>query len=37
VRYRVKKITELVGLDVLQTRDAEVARCALVIGRTQPL
>jgi len=37
VRYRLKKVLDLVGLDVLQPRDAQVARTALVIGRTQTL
>jgi hypothetical protein len=37
VRYRLRKVAELVGLDVLQPRDAQVARTALVLGRTQSL
>jgi hypothetical protein len=37
VRYRLRKVSELVGLDVLQPRDAHVARTALVLGRTQSL
>jgi hypothetical protein len=37
VRYRLKKVLDLVGLDLLQPRDAQVARTALVIGRTQTL
>jgi DNA-binding PucR family transcriptional regulator len=37
VRYRLRKVSELVGLDVLQPRDAQVARTALVLGRTQSL
>ena len=37
VRYRLRKVHELVGIDMLQTRDAQVARTALVLGRTQTL
>jgi hypothetical protein len=37
VRYRLRKVLELVGLDMLQPRDAQVARTALVLGRTQSL
>jgi hypothetical protein len=37
VRYRLRKVHELVGLDMLRTRDAQVARTALVLGRTQSL
>jgi len=37
VRYRLRKVHELVGLDMLQPRDAQVARTALVLGRTQSL
>jgi hypothetical protein len=37
VRYRLRKVNELVGLDMLRTRDAQVARTALVLGRTQSL
>lgn len=37
VRYRLRKVAELVGLDLLQARDAQVAGTALVLGRTQTL
>jgi DNA-binding PucR family transcriptional regulator len=37
VRYRLRKVHELVGLDMLQPRDAQVARTAIVLGRTQSL
>lgn len=37
VRYRLRKIQELVGLDLTAARDAQVVRVALVIGRTQSL
>jgi hypothetical protein len=37
VRYRLRKVSELVGLDVLRPRDAQVASTALVLGRTQSL
>jgi hypothetical protein len=37
VRYRVRKILELVGLDLADPRDAQVVRVAFVIGRTQAL
>ena len=37
VRYRLRKVTDLVGLDVTHARDAHLARVALVIGRTQDL
>ena len=37
VRYRLRKVSELVGLDMLKPRDAQVARTALVLGRTQTL
>ncbi len=35
VRYRLRKIEDLVGLDLTAARDAQVVRVALVIGRTQ--
>ncbi len=35
VRYRLAKVLELVGLDLKQPRDAQVARVALIIGRTR--
>jgi hypothetical protein len=37
VRYRLRKVLDLVGLDLTDPRDAQVARVALVIGRTQSL
>ncbi len=37
VRYRLRKIDELVGLDLADPRDAQAVRVALVIGRTQLL
>ncbi len=37
VRYRLRKILDLLGLDLTDARDAHVARVALVIGRTHPL
>lgn len=37
VRYRLRKVSELVGLDVQHPRDAQVTRIALVLGRTQKL
>jgi hypothetical protein len=37
VRYRLRKVQELVDLDLGQPRDAHVARITLVIGRTQNL
>lgn len=37
VRYRLRKVAELVGLDLADPRDAQVVRVALVIGRTQVL
>ncbi|MGB8650369.1 MAG: helix-turn-helix domain-containing protein [Mycobacteriales bacterium] len=37
VRYRLRKVLELVGLDLTDPRDAQVARVALVIGRTSNL
>jgi DNA-binding PucR family transcriptional regulator len=33
VRYRLRKVTEAIGHDVAQPRDAQVVRMALVIGR----
>ena len=32
-----RKVSELVGLDLLQARDAQVAGIALVLGRTHAL
>jgi hypothetical protein len=37
VRYRLRKISDLVGLDLTNARDAMAARVAFVIGRTQSL
>ena len=37
VRYRLSRVAELVGLDLRQPRDAQVARVALIIGRTRTL
>jgi hypothetical protein len=37
VRYRIRKVLDLVGLDLAEPRDAQVFRVALVIGRTQIL
>jgi hypothetical protein len=37
VRYRLRKVLDLVGLDLTNTRDAQVARVSFVIGRTQDL
>ncbi len=37
VRYRLRKVDDLLGLDLTQPRDAQVLRLALVIGRTQQL
>lgn len=37
VRYRLRKILELIGLDLADPRDAQVVRVAFVIGRTQDL
>ena len=37
VRYRLRKVHELVELDLGQPRDAHVARITLVLGRTQTL
>ena len=37
VRHRLKRIAEVVGLDLTDPRDAQVARLALVLGRTTPL
>ena len=37
VRYRLRKVLELIGLDLTHARDAQVVRVALVIGRTHPL
>lgn len=37
VRYRLRKVLDLVGLDLAAPRDAQVVRLALVLGRTQPL
>ena len=37
VRYRLRKILDLVGLDLADPRDAQVVRVAFVIGRTQSL
>lgn len=37
VRYRIRKVHDLVGQDLSQPRDAHVTRVALVLGRTQTL
>ncbi|MCU1594042.1 MAG: PucR family transcriptional regulator, partial [Frankiales bacterium] len=37
VRYRLRKILELIGLDLADSRDAQVVRVAFVIGRTSDL
>ena len=37
VRYRLRKVSELVGLDLTEPRDAQVARLTLVLGRTRVL
>jgi hypothetical protein len=37
VRYRLRKVNDLVGLDLTHPRDAQVVRVAFVIGRTQDL
>ena len=37
VRYRLKKLTDVVGRDVTDPRDALVVRLALLLGRTQAL
>ncbi|MCU1600658.1 MAG: PucR family transcriptional regulator [Frankiales bacterium] len=37
VRYRLRKVTDLVALDLTHPRDAMAARVAFVIGRTQDL
>ena len=37
VRYRLRKILELTGLDLADPRDAQLVRVAFVIGRTQEL
>jgi hypothetical protein len=37
VRYRIRKVHDLVGLDLSRPRDAQVTRISLVLGRTQSL
>lgn len=37
VRYRLRKISDVCGLDLTDPRDAQAARVALVIGRAQRL
>jgi DNA-binding PucR family transcriptional regulator len=37
VRYRLKKVAALVGLDLSQPRDAQVTRVSLTLGRTSVL
>ncbi|MFN2539216.1 MAG: PucR family transcriptional regulator [Mycobacteriales bacterium] len=37
VRYRLRKVLDLVGLDLTSPRDAQTVRVAFVIGRTQEL
>jgi DNA-binding PucR family transcriptional regulator len=34
VRYRVRRIADTIGYDLLRPRDAQVVRVALVVGRT---
>ncbi len=36
VRYRLRKVTDLLGYDVSQPRDALVVRLAIVVGRASP-
>jgi hypothetical protein len=37
VRYRLRKVHEIVGLDLTDSRDAHVAWVSMVVGRTQAL
>jgi hypothetical protein len=37
VRYRLRKVLDLVGLDLMSPRDAQVVRVAFVIGRTHDM
>ena len=37
VRYRIRKVLELLGLDLTNPRDAQVIRVSLVLGRTADL
>ena len=37
VRYRLRKVTDVVGYDLTVPRDALVVRLALLLGRTSPL
>jgi hypothetical protein len=37
VRYRLRKVAETVGYDVMDPRDAQALRLALVLGRATPL
>lgn len=37
VRYRLRKITDLLGYDITRPRDAMLLRVALVLGRARPL
>ena len=37
VRYRLRKIADLLGHDITSPRDAQVVRVALVLGRARPL
>ena len=36
VRYRLKKLTDVVGYDLTAPREALVVRLALLLGRTAP-
>jgi hypothetical protein len=36
VRYRIRRMTEVTGYDLLRPRDAQVVRIALILGRTRP-
>jgi hypothetical protein len=37
VRYRLRKVLDLLGYDITRPRDAQVVRVALVLGRARPL
>ena len=37
VRYRLRKVADVLGYDITKPRDAQVVRLALVLGRCQPL
>ena len=36
VRYRLRKVTDVIGYDITEPRAAQVVRIALVLGRTRP-